>query len=243
MRLNLDWVRRFFSEAESTAAVTNRGVRRWSGIAAALIFGSAIAAAAVSRHIPSAHSNLILDLEFAESAEGVRALVPADLRDAVVRALRDDSWMLIPAYWALFTATGMVLILSGGRINRAVGVIVIISITIAAACDLRENAAIAAALTAVAAPAAGPAPWALAKWLLLFTAASALSVPLLTRRRRLRFHANGTGVLFAIAGLRGLWAAAFHHAGVPSAVTVLVLALFLSALLFVWDPDFFAKPS
>lgn len=243
MRLNLDWVRRFFSEAESTAAVTNRGVRRWSGIAAALIFGSAIAAAVVTRHIPKAHSSLLLDLEFAESAESVRALVPADLRDAVVRAQRDNSWILIPAYWALFTATGMVLILSGGRINRAVGVIVIISISVAAGCDRRENSVIAAALTAVAAPAAGPASWALAKWLFLFTAASALSVPLLTRSRRLRFHANGTAVLFAIAGLRGLWAAAFHHAGVPSAVTVLVLALFLSALLFVWDPDFFAKPS
>ena len=242
MKINVDALRRFFSGRQPPAGVTDPKVRRWAAIAAALIFGSAIAAAAVTRHIPKAHKGILLTLEFAPSAEAVRTLVPGDLRDAILRAQRDDSLMLIPVYWAVLTATGVVLILSGGRINRAVGVTVIVSIAVAAACDLRENALIVSALTAIV-PTGSPAPWALAKWLLLFTSATAMSIPLLTRSRRLRFHANLTAVLFAFAGLRGLWASAVHHAAVPLAVAVLVVSLFLLALLFVWDPDFFAKPS
>jgi hypothetical protein len=242
MPLNFGVLNRYFSRGQPPAVVERR-VRRWAGTAAALIFVSAIAVAAVTRHIPKQHDGLLLTLEFAPSAEAIRRIVPADMRQAVLGAQYDDSWMLIPAYWAVFTTTGLVLLLSGGPINRLCGWTVIAAVTLAAAFDLRENLVIIAALRDSSSPEAAPAPWALAKWLLLFLVAAVLSVPLLTRNRHLRLHANATAVLFAVAGVRGLWASAFNHAAIPWATGRLAVALFLLALLFVWDSDFFAQPS
>jgi hypothetical protein len=242
MPLNSGVLTRYFSRADAPAVIERR-VRRWAGAAAALIFGSAIAVAAVTRHIPKQHGGILLALEFAPSAAAIRGIVPADMRAAVMRSQRDDSFMLIPAYWALFATIGGVLVLSGGRINRICGWTVIAGVTLAAACDLRENVVITAALRDASPSEASPARWALVKWILLFLIAAVLSVPLLTRTRHLRLHANSTALLFLLAGLWGLWASARNLAGVPTATMVFALAIFLLALLFIWDPDFFAEPS
>jgi len=240
MALDLAALTGYFAGA-APPAVIERRIRRWAGAAAALIFASAIAAAAVTRHIPKPHGGILLTLEFAASGDEVRERVPDDIRAAVLRAQRDDSWIFIPAYWALFSASGMVLVLSGGRIPRASGWVVIAGISAAAVCDLLENRMIRVALHDGAS--GSPAPWALAKWLLLFAIAGTLSVPLLTRSRHLRLHANGTAVLFAVACVRGLIASLGSVDGIQSATIVLAAALFLLALLFIWDSGFFAQPS
>jgi hypothetical protein len=239
MALDLAALTGYFAGAVPPAVIERR-IRPWAGAAAALIFGSAIAAAAVNRHIPKQHAGILLTLEFAASGDEVRARVPDDVRAAVLRAQRDDSRIFIPVYWALFSAAGMVLVLSGGRIPRISGWAVIAAITAAAVCDLRENMLIGRALDGAS---GSPAPWALAKWRLLFAIAGTLSVPLLTRSRHLRLHANGTAVLFAAACLRGLIASAGNLDAIPSATLVLAAALFFLALLFIWDSGFFALPS
>jgi hypothetical protein len=223
--------------------VSHRNIRRWANGASALIFAAAVAATAVNRHIPKTHPGVLLELEFAPTAQDVRDVTsPADLRAAIMRAQRADSVLLIPAYWALFAVSGMVLMLSGGPVNRFCGFAAMLTITIAAAVDLRENAVIEAALTSTA-QAAGPARWATAKWLLLFASAGALGVPLLTRARRLRFHANLTAALFAIAALHGVLATLVRPIALPSAVFALAAALFCLALLFLWDPEYFSPPT
>lgn len=233
---------RYFTVAPAPAAAERR-IRRWAHAAALLIFGSAIAVTAVNRHIPEQHTGILLALELADSGDDVRARVPAGVRDAVRRAHRDDSWLLIPAYWAVFSACGMVLVLSGGRIPRLCGWAVIAGITIAALCDWRENALIEAALDDAASDAT-PAPWALAKWRLLFAVCAAMSVPLLTLSRHLRLHANLTAVLFVAASAWGLVASTGGSSGgILTATTLLAAALFLLALLFLWDSGFFARPS
>ena len=108
---------------------------------------------------------------------------------------------------------------------------------------LARNALIIQALGATGAPATSPARWAAAKWTLLFLTSGALSVPLLTRNRRVRIHANAAAVLFAVAAGWGVWAAMANHGALPRATMVLGGALFLLALLLIWDADFFAKSS
>jgi hypothetical protein len=220
-----------------------RQVRRWAAIAGALIFVLAVAAAAVARHIPKEHGGIVLAVQFAPDANALRALVPPDLQSAVLRAQRDDTWIFIPAYLAVFTVTAVVLVLSGGRINRVFGWLVIAGIAAAAVCDWRENALIADALRAAGPPEISPASWAFAKWTFLFLSSGALSVPLLTRNPRVRIHANTAAVLFAVAAAWGVSAAAFNHGALPRATMVLGGALFMLALLFIWDSEFFAKPS
>lgn len=217
-------------------------IRGRARFASALIFAAAVAAAAVSRHIPPEHSGILLKLEFATSAGDVVRQVPAAVRDRILRAQRDDSLLLIPVIWAVFASSGLVLLLSGGRVNRAFGTIVILSSTVAAACDLRENMLIVDALTDAGAD-GNPAKWARPKWLFFFLSTLALSVPLLTASPHLRLHANLTAILFAAAGLWGLWTSAFNHAGIREVLPCLAIALFLLALIFLWDPEFLAKSS
>jgi hypothetical protein len=52
-----------------------------------------------------------------------------------------------------------------------------------------------------------------------------------------------TGLLLAFAGLWGLWASAFDHAAISSVFTWLAIALFLLALLFLWDPEYLGTSS
>jgi len=238
----LSGVHDYFTE-EKLSPNCVRLVRRWAAIAGALIFVLAVAAIAVARHIPKEHSGILLALEFAPDANALRALVPPDLQAAVLRAQRDDTWIFIPAYWAVFTTIAAVLALSGGRINRVSGWLVIAGIAVAAVCDWRENALIADALRATGPPELSPARWAFAKWTLLFLTSGALCVPLLTRNRRVRIHANTAAVLFAVAAAWGVSAAVFDHGALPRATLVLGGGLFMLALLFIWDSDFFAKPS
>jgi hypothetical protein len=235
-------VQDYFAEEKATPS-SIRQVRRWTAVAGALIFVLAVAAVAVTRHIPRSHSGILLALEFAPDANALRALVPADVQPAVRRAQRDDTWIFIPSYWAVFTAIGVVLVLSCGRTNRMSGWLVIAGVAAAAVCDWRENALIGRSLSATAAPDITPAGWAFAKWTLLFLTAGALSVPLLTRNRRVRVHANTTAVLFAWSAVWGVWAAAANPAALPRATMVLGGGLFMLALLFIWDSDYFAKPS
>ena len=230
-----------FSDATPPPAAIRR-VKRWAAVAGALIFVLPIAAIAVTRSIPKAHKDILLRLEFAATPEAVRAATPADAQLAVVRAQRDDSQFLIPAYWAVFTTIGIVLWVSGGRVNRVCGVAIAAGIAVAAVCDWRENVLIIAALAGEPAS-ASPAPWALAKWNLLFVVALILAVPLATRSQHLRIHANLTAVLFAIAAVRGLWGTGFNHAAIPEATVILAIAIFLLALLFIWDAEFFSKDS
>jgi hypothetical protein len=238
----LTQVQDYFSEDKVPARRVRR-VRRWAAIAGALIFTVAVAAVAVTRHIPKEHNGILLRLEFAADANDLRALVPADVRLAVLRAQRDDTWLFVPAYWAVFSAIGMVLVLSGGRINRVSGCLVIAGITTAAVCDWRENAVIAQALRATGQPGVSPAGWAAAKWTLLFLVSGALCVPLLTRNRRVRIHANTTAMLFAVAAVWGVWASFASHGALPGATVLLGGAMFMLALLFIWDSEFFARPS
>lgn len=224
------------------AVVPDPRLRSWARFASALIFAAAVAAAAVTRHIPSTHDGILLKLEFATSAGEVLRQVPAEMRDRILRAQRDDSLLLIPVYWAFFAASGVVLLLSGGRVNRASGAMVILGITVAAACDLRENALLVEALTDPAAD-GNPARWARPKWLLFFISTLALSAPLLTATPHLRLHANLAALSCAVAGLWGLWTSTFRHTGIPEVFPALAVALFLLALLFLWDPEFLAKPS
>ena len=235
-------VQGYFPE-EKLSARSARQVRRWAATAGALIFLLAVAFTAVTRHIPKQHAGILLALEFAPDANALRTLVQSDVQSAVLRAQRDDTWIFIPAYWAVFTAIAVVLVLSGGRINRVCGWLVIAGIAAAAVCDWRENALIANALRATGPPEISPARWAFAKWTLLFLTSGALSVPLLTRNRRVRIHANSTAVLFAVAAVWGVSASAFNHGALPRATMVLGGALFMLALLFIWDSEFFAKPS
>jgi hypothetical protein len=238
----LSGVRDYFTEEKLSPSCV-RQVRRWAAIAGALIFVLAVAAIAVARHIPKQHNGILLALEFAPDAAALRALVPPDVQSAVLRAQRDDTWIFIPAYWAVFTTIAVVLALSGGPVNRVSGWLVIAGIAAAAVCDWRENALIGDALRATGPPETSPARWAFAKWTLLFLTSGALSVPLLTRNRRVRIHANATAVLFAGAAVWGVSAAAFNHGALPRATIVLGGALFMLALLFIWDSEFFAKPS
>ena len=238
----LSEVQKYFTE-QTLSPSRVRQVRRWAAIAGGSIFVLAVAAIAVARHIPQKHSGILLALEFAPDANALRALVPADVQAAVLRAQRDDTWIFIPAYWAVFSAIAVVLVLSGGRINRVSGWLVIAGIAMASVCDWRENALIADALRATGPPDVGPAGWAFAKSTLLFLTSGALSVPLLTRNRRVRIHANTTAVLFAVAAVWGVSAAAFDHGALPRATMVLGGALFMLALLLIWDSHFFAEPS
>ena len=116
-------------------------------------------------------------------------------------------------------------------------------IAAAAVSDWRENALIADALRATGPTEISPARWAFAKWMLIFLVAGALSVPLLTRNRRVRIHANTAAVLFAVAAGWGVWASISNHSALPPATMVLGGALFMLALLLIWDSDFFARPS
>lgn len=235
-------VQDYFRDEKPTSRST-RLVRRWAAIAGALIFVLAVAASAVARHIPKQHNGILLVLEFAPNANALRALVTPDVQPAVLRAQRDDTWIFVPTYWATFTAIAVVLVLSGGGINRVFGWLVIAGIAAAAVSDWRENALIADALRATGPTEISPARWAFAKWMLIFLVAGALSVPLLTRNRRVRIHANTAAVLFAVAAGWGVWASISNHSALPPATMVLGGALFMLALLLIWDSDFFARPS
>jgi hypothetical protein len=240
MAFDLAVLTRYLTVAAAPAA--DHHIRRCAHAAAVLIFGLAIAAAAVYRHIPKDHPRILLAIELAASGDEVRARAPVDVRAAVLRAQRDDSRLFIPAYWAVFSACGIVFLLSGGRIPRLSGWVVIAGVTIAALLDLRENALINAALGGSSQ--ATPAPWGLAKWRLLFAVAAALSVPLLTRSRHLRLHANLTAVLFLAASVWGLASSVRDSTGgIQMATAWLAAGLFLLALLFLWDSGFFARTS
>ena len=114
-------------------------MRRCAALAGALIFVLPVAAIAVARHIPKPHNGIGLALQFAPDANALRALVPPDVLAAVLLAQRDDTWFFIPAYLLVFTAIAVVLVLSGGRINRWSGWVVIAGIAAAAVCDWRET--------------------------------------------------------------------------------------------------------
>lgn len=227
------WLR-FFS-APAPTDVDPR-VRRWARIASALIFASSVSVAAVNRHIPADNKGILNRLAFAESVTQVKSSLTDDLIGRVYRANRDDSLLLVPVYWAVFTVSGVVLLLSCGRVNRTFGSIVIVSITVAAACDLRENSLIMEGLRDGGADGV-PASWARFKWLFFFLSTFALSAPLLSASPHRDLHHTLTGLLLAIAGLLGLWLSAFDHTGISEAFAYLAAGLFLLALLFLWDPE------
>lgn len=219
------------------------GIRRWAKAAAILVFLSAVSAMAVDRHVPKQQPPLLLSLEFAESADEVRQLASPELRGAVSLAQRADNVIFIPSYWALFAATGVVILVSGGTKNRALGIGVIAGITAAAALDYFENAAIAAALEPVTESVSGsPRPWAVGKWLLLFAAAGLVAAAVGSHPKP-KPHAILTAVLLGIACASGVAATLFAFQYVPRAVFVMALGLFSLALLWIWSPMYLARTS
>ena len=215
------------------------GVRRWAKTAAILIFVSAVSATAVGRHVPAQRPPLLLTLEFANSAEEVRRLTPPNLRDVVIRAQRLDGLLLIPSYWALFVASGMVMTLSGGTRNRALGLATIAAITVSAALDYGENAAIASAFEGPGLADTSelrPAPWATGKWLLLFLT-SALVAAAIGLRPKPRPHAILAAALLGLAGLLGIIAILFARQLVQPAVGAMAAGLLVLALLWILEPS------
>ena len=211
-------------------------IRGWAKAAAILTFVTGVAGAAVGRHVPQQQPPLLLSLEFADSAQEVRRLAPAELRAAVMRAQRADSWLLIPSYWALFAASGVVMMLSGGIRNRAIGIAAIAAITAAAALDYRENAVIASALDAPGITTGSPQWWATGKWLLIFLTSSLVGAAFALHPRR-RPHAFVSSALLVIGGAAGLYATLFAHALVQPASGVMAAGLLLLALLWIWSPE------
>ena len=221
-------------------------VRRWAKTAAILIFVTAVSAVVVGRDIPQQQPPLLLSLEFARSAEEVRQLIPPQLSDAVRRAQRADSWLFIPSYWALFVATGLVMRVSGGehaRRNRTLGIALIVAITLTAAFDYLENAAIAVALEpAGGSGSADPRPWAIAKWLLLFVSAGLVAAAVGLRPKP-KPHAILTTALLAAASALGIVATLFARHYIQPAVGVMAAGLLLLALLWIWSPTYLARSS
>ncbi|HUE86324.1 MAG TPA: hypothetical protein VMO26_09625 [Vicinamibacterales bacterium] len=223
--------------------MTTGNVRRVAHAAAILVFAIAAAAAAVNRELPASESNLLLELEFASTPQAVRARVEPSMRDAVDRAQRADSRFLIPAYWAAFVAAGIVLVVSRGSANRRFALAVMLLITVAAAADYGENDAIGIALSAAPAEGAAPLIWARVKWVAFFLATAALVPPLVAASRARGTHATLTALCLAAAAVVGLAATAVFTSAMPYAVMLLALGLFGLALLFLWNPEYFATTS
>jgi hypothetical protein len=225
---------------------TGVSVRRWAKTAAVLIFVTAVSAVVVGRGIPQQQPPLLLSLEFATSADEIRQLIPPLLRDAVLRAQRADSWLFIPSYWALFVATGLVMRVSGGdqaKRNRTLGLAVIVAITLTAAFDYFENAAIAVALEPVpSSDGANPRPWAIAKWLLLFVSVGLVAAAVGLRPKP-KPHAILTAALLAAASALGIVATLFARDYIQPAVGVMAVGLLLLALLWIWSPAYLARSS
>ena len=226
------------AQAESAANVVR--LRRTAKLAAILTFFVAIAAAAVTREVPRDRPQLLLSLEFADSAEEVRRLAPAAVRDAVIRAQWLDTALLIPSYWALFFVSGRTISRSGGERHRRLGRVVMVTICAAAAFDYAENAAIAAALADAGLVWGVPAVWAYGKWLLFYGTAVALGAVLCAAPAR-RFHGRLAGLLVGLAGAAGVTATLVSTPWVPAAIPGLFAGLVLLALLWLWDPEYLVR--
>ena len=221
--------------------MTVLSIRGHARAVAVLVFAAAIAADAVQSSLPCGTGDVTQRLQFATDSSVVQHVAPpgSEIRAAALAAQRLDTRILVPAYWLLFAATGLLFWRSLGRIDRVGGAVVIALATGAALFDFLENRAIVAALTD-AGPFRSAAQWATIKWALVFAATLALAFPFLARLKishQSRPLAVITGMVLMAGGLIGL--SVWRGDGwITVALPTIAIGLLLMALLFLWDPEY-----